>query len=548
MPGLHEAFEAIGTALEHHLPVSHAGGIALAVTDREEILGVAVRGFADAASGQPVKPETRFEIGSISKSFAATIVLQEVEEGRLALDVGVNELLPWLELPEPFGPITLHHLLTHSSGLPIGTEDAPTGWGVAANLRELTPTFPPGERFWYCNDGYKLVGLVLERVTGVPIHDLIHQRILAPLGMTSSAALIDEGTRLDLATGYEPMFHDRPAQLTHPLVPATWIVSNTADGSIVSNVLDMSAYARFLLNRGEGPAGRLLSQGSFERLTGRRIVDDTDPEADYGYGLGIEKEGASPPFIAHTGGMVGYTGLFTVRPREGLGCVVLQNGYGRMSALGEFALAAVGASLSGDELPPPPVPRDPEAHPRAGEFAGRFEGERRSIEIEVADGDRLRLKAGPVGVILQQDPLEPPGDLFLVPHGSMDRFALRFGRDAAGRVIEAFHGDEWFRGPSWAGPIPEPHTPGWEAFIGLYRNNTPWLPVLRVVLRKGRLALIRPWEGEFGGEEDLTPLDGGWFAVGEPWMPQRIRFDRVVDDHATVLEFNGARWYRSFES
>ena len=70
MPGLSEAFERIGAALEHHLPVSHAGGIALAVTDREEILGVAVRGFADAASGQPVKPETRFEIGSISTYFS----------------------------------------------------------------------------------------------------------------------------------------------------------------------------------------------------------------------------------------------------------------------------------------------------------------------------------------------------------------------------------------------------------------------------------------------------------------------------------------------
>ena len=75
-------------------------------------------------------------IGSISKSFAAIVVLQEVEAGRLDLHVSVNELLPWLELPEPFGPITLHHLLTHTSGLAAGTEDAPTGLGVATLLRE----------------------------------------------------------------------------------------------------------------------------------------------------------------------------------------------------------------------------------------------------------------------------------------------------------------------------------------------------------------------------------------------------------------------------
>ncbi len=82
MPGLAEAFERIGSALEHHLPVSHAAGAAIAVTDRHETLGVVVRGFADVASGAPVRPETRFMIGSISKSFAAIVVLQEVEAGR----------------------------------------------------------------------------------------------------------------------------------------------------------------------------------------------------------------------------------------------------------------------------------------------------------------------------------------------------------------------------------------------------------------------------------------------------------------------------------
>ena len=99
MTGLAEAFERIGSALEHHLPVSHAAGAAIAVTDRHETLGVVVRGFADVASGAPVRPETRFMIGSISKSFAAIVVLQEVEAGRLDLHVSVNELLPWLELP-----------------------------------------------------------------------------------------------------------------------------------------------------------------------------------------------------------------------------------------------------------------------------------------------------------------------------------------------------------------------------------------------------------------------------------------------------------------
>src|ERR671914_3045621 len=103
--------------------------------------------MAEVASATPVRPETRFEIGSISKSFAAIIAMQEVEAGRLDLHAPISQLLPWLELDQPFGPITPHHLLTHSSGLAIGTEESPTGEGALWILRRVPPTFPPGERF-----------------------------------------------------------------------------------------------------------------------------------------------------------------------------------------------------------------------------------------------------------------------------------------------------------------------------------------------------------------------------------------------------------------
>ena len=139
MAGLQDAFERIGAGLEHHLESSHAAGAVLAVTDGEEILGVAVRGLADVAAGTPVRAETRFQIGSISKSFAAIVALQEADAGRLDLHVSVNEILPWLGLPEPFGPITLHHLMQHTSGLGVGEEDAPTLAGALWLLRDSPP-------------------------------------------------------------------------------------------------------------------------------------------------------------------------------------------------------------------------------------------------------------------------------------------------------------------------------------------------------------------------------------------------------------------------
>jgi D-alanyl-D-alanine carboxypeptidase len=549
MAGLAEAFERIGLALEHHLPVSHAAGAAIAVTDRHETLGVVVRGFADVASGTPVRPETRFMIGSISKSFAAIVALQEVEAGRLDLHVSVNELLPWLELPEPFGPITMHHLLTHTGGLAAGTEDAPTALGAATLLRSLSPTFPPGDRFWYSNDGYKLVGLVLERVTGKPVHELIRQRVLEPLEMSGSVAAIVDGVRTNLATGYEPVFTDRPAQLRHPLMPATFTISNSADGSIVSNVIDMAAHARLLLNRGTGPQGLVLSEAMFDIFATPFIERPEYPGTFYGYGLliGGDEHG---PWLAHGGGMVGYTALTAVEPESGLGVVMLQNGSGAKDDVHQYALDAVRACLEDQPLPDVWSPPQPTSIPEAASFVGDYRDPEGGDRLVVrADADGLRVTIGEASGRLERDPLNSDvGDQFLVVHPELERFPMRFGRDDNGHAMEVFYGNQWFASERYEGPAPEPAPEAWLAFPGLYRNDDPWMPTLRVVVRKGRLALQFPVElGDEGGDAELQPLDDGWFAAGEPWEPRRIRFDRVVDGKAVVAEFNGGRWFRSFE-
>lgn len=548
MPGLAEAFDRIGLALEHHLPVSHAAGAAIAVTDRHETLGVVVRGFADVASGAPVRPETRFMIGSISKSFAAIVVLQEVEAGRLDLHVSVNELLPWLELPEPFGPITLHHLMTHTSGLAAGTEDAPTGLGAATSLRDLPPTFAPGEHFWYSNDAYKLVGSVLEQGTGRPVHELIRERVLEPLGMTASVAAITEDIRTDLATGYEPVFTDRPAQLRHPLVPAIFTVSSTADGSIVSNVIDMAAHARLLLNRGAGPDGPVLSEAMFDVLTTKFVDQPDDPGTAYGYGLDVGEDERGP-WIGHGGGMVGYTAFTAVEPLSGLGVVVLQNGSGSKEGVVNYALDAVRACISDAPLPEVWSPPEPTAIPEAAAFVGDYAGPDGETLRVTADTDGLRIALGETSGRLERDPLiADAGNQFLIVHPELERFPLRFGRGADGSATEAFYGDRWFRHDRYDDDPPAEPPQEWLAYPGLYRNDDPWMPTLRVVLRKGRLALQFPVElSDEAGEAELQPLDDGWFAVGEPWQPRRIRFDRLVDGKTVVAEFNAGRWYRSFE-
>ncbi|MEZ0235403.1 MAG: serine hydrolase [Actinomycetota bacterium] len=549
MPGLQEAFDRVGAALEHHLESSHAAGAVLAVTDREEILGVAVRGMADVAAGTPVRPETRFQIGSISKSFAGIVAVQEAAAGRLDLHVSVNEILPWLDLPEPFGPITLHHLMQHRSGLAIGTEEAPTLHGALWLARQYPPTTAPGERFWYSNDGWKIVGACLERVTGSTIEELIAERLFGPLGMRHSVARITEQEYLTTAVGYEPTRWDRPPQLRHTLSPAARIVSNTADGSITSDAIDMAAYARLLLVRGDVPdgrGGRIMTDAMFSMLT-EGGADDGEG-GRYAYGVSQEVVDGHR-WIAHSGGMVGYTALLATSPDEGLGLVILQNGGGDKRSVAAYALAAVRAGLTGTETPPTWAPPAPTAIGNAEAYAGRYLGDDgREIDVAAVD-DGLAVSLGPVTVRLERDPLEPePGDGFLVVHDALDRFPLEFVRDADGTVVEAFHGPTWFRREGTGLSEPDDLPEALRGAPGLYRNNDPWAPLMRILARKG--ALVLQWPYEVAGAIDartLIPLDDGWFAVGAERDPQRIRFVGEADGRAVVAEYNGGRWYRSFE-
>lgn len=549
MTGLEQAFEWIGASGEHHLSVSHAAGLALAVTDREDILGVVCRGMADVGARIPVRAETRFQIGSISKSFAALLVLQEVEAGHLDLHVSVNEILPWLGLPEPFGAITLHHLMTHTSGLLVGTEDAPTGPGVFHRLRSNPPTTAPGERYLYSNDGWKIVGACLEEVAGTPVHELLAERLLGPLGMRASTGAITDDIWTDHAVGYEPMQTDRPVQLRHPLLPATRIVSNTADGSIVSNVIDMCAFARLLLAGGDVPdggGGRIASERVFREWTEPR-VDDGEGRG-YGYGLWtVEVDGVR--WVGHSGGMVGYTAYLVTSPDEGLACVILQNGSGGKHGLARAALATVRASLAGAGLPDAWVPPAPTDIPAAADYVGRYVGDDgRELALTEA-GDGLRLSVGPVAVQLERDPLADPGDVFVVPHDALERHPLEFVRDATGTVVEAFHGPTWFRGERYAGEEPPPLPDAWRRLVGLYRNDDPWAAVLRILPRKGGLVL--QWPSAASDEEGsgaLVPLADGWFAVGSVRDPRRLRFlGEGARGLAVVAELNGGSWFRSFE-
>jgi hypothetical protein len=322
------------------------------------------------------------------------------------------------------------------------------------------------------------------------------------------------------------------------LAPAQWQPSNTADGSIVSTVPDLCAYARVVLNGGRGTAGELLDPERFARWIGPHVAT-ADPAWRYGYGWDVST--GDHRVIRHTGGMVGFTGLVEIWPEEGIAVSILMNGGGSKDAMATYALTAVTAALRGEPIPAVEHPAAPDSAADAEIFAGSYTGTDRVWELDAQEGG-LVLRAGPLAVRLER--WEEATDVFAVPHPAFDRHLLRVVRDDSGAVRGLTHGAAalWRDGIVPAEPVIA--DPSWAALEGLYRANDPWGSTIRVYQRGGRLYLTWPSVGE---EHPLVPLEDGWFAIGEAWMPRRARFSDVVLGRAQTLDVNGGFAYRSFE-
>jgi len=549
MPDLQAALEGIERFLEDRLPRSDAPGVVVALTDCEQLLGAVAVGLADVAAGRPVQLGDRFQIGSISKSFAAIVAMQEVEAGRLDLQAPVTDYVPWFEVRSRFAPITPHHLLTHTAGLIMGTDFGLDGGHQVWALRETECVYAPGTRFSYSNDGYKLLGLVLEATTGKPFTELLVERVLGPLGMADSDPAITLATRATVALPHQRAFDDRPSHAGQPWMVSPWYETDTADGSIVSTAADMCAYARLLLARGDAPRGRLFSAESWERLTQQAIEDLDEPGAWYGYGL-VTREIAGRTLVGHSGSMVGYSSYLLTDPEAGLAVVVLMNGIDDRSELAQYALEAGRAAGAGVPVPPPRPPANLTIIADAEDYAGTYTlcggasgGDPGGELTLAASSGRLLLRAAGVEVALER---RRP-DVFVAPHPEWDRFCLRAGRDAAGAAAELFHGPDWYVNDRYAGPREFAPRPEWGPFVGHYRSWNAMLPDLRVIERKGKLLLSAPWVDVPGGEMELVPLGEAGFRVGvEEWRPDRLRFDAIVDGRATRVLYDQAPLYRAF--
>lgn len=379
---------------------------ASAAVQRGEEVSAGAAGLLNLRTKVEATTDSIFQIGSNSKVYNATLVMQLVDEGQLDLDQPVIEVLPEFKLAdaEATRTLTTRHLLTHTSGIDGGDYIEDFGRGAdavklyVASLADIGLIHPIGKFHSYCNAATIVAGRVVEVLTGLPWVDALRSRILDPLGLTETVALPEEAVLFRVAAGHKAAERkDAPPELY-----TTWALpfGNAPAGSVITaSARDLCAFGQFHLNKGVGLNGtRVLSEESALAMREVQFPEVTQREGG-GQGIGwfVGRQG---PFevLSHGGGTLGQTSSFMVLPEQGVSISVLTNGPGGgvvmagiikevFSRLGGEALAAelakkqaAAAEQDTPVDPPEPVEVDLE------KFVGVYERKYLTTTIELADG------------------------------------------------------------------------------------------------------------------------------------------------------------------
>jgi CubicO group peptidase (beta-lactamase class C family) len=372
----------------------------------------------------PVDPSHVFEIGSVTKQFTAAAILRLAEQGKLALDDSITELLP--ELPATYAPITLTHLMTHTAGVPSYTEfpEWMGRWREDMSLstliglfRDKPLEFVPGQSWKYSNSGYILLGAAIEKASGKSYEDYVEQEIFTPLDMTHTRYGHQEEVVAGRAAGYvkgpDGWANAPYLSLTQPY----------AAGSLMSNVDDLARWSDAL------EAGKAIAPASRDRMFTPAVLAGGEHDGvstRYGLGNGLPQISGHAAH-AHGGGIHGYRSDLIRVPDADLLVVLLSNNTSVNP--GELTRKIAEHALGG----PPPEPLSVTLDAASldafvGVYAapGAGPNQRRTVS---RDGDQLWLeRTGAPRVALRSI----GDDRFIATEAAAP---VRFLRDAGGQVI-----------------------------------------------------------------------------------------------------------------
>ncbi|MFX1419019.1 MAG: serine hydrolase domain-containing protein [Promethearchaeota archaeon] len=320
-------------------------GLAISILYNDNIIYGKGFGARNLEENHPMTPDTLIGIGSISKSFTALLILKLKEIGLLKLDDSVSKYLeiePFLSHPD----ITLAHLLSHSSGIPsVDAQWLPIAitygdyqriypmssdddyfYHISETKNEIF--FKPGEKFFYNNDMFTLLGMIIEKLTGKSFSEVLSKEILIPLEMNRATVKqedLEKDPEKNYITGYIHKGTEEKLQFDKPKLPFSKYLQ--APGGLYTSMHEMLNYATFLLHKGVFKEKQIIKSDSVDLLWTPRIRSPYGYGKDPKYCLGWIRE---EDFLGHTlyhhsGGLGVSTSFFGLIPEKNIAVSVAEN-------------------------------------------------------------------------------------------------------------------------------------------------------------------------------------------------------------------------------
>lgn len=323
-PGLRDVEADLATETAAIIDDYSLPGMTVAVAGPDGVMTIAL-GFADRENNRRMSNGTTMLAASIGKTFVAATLLQLLDEGQLSLDDPVSRWLgdrDWFDRLPSANDITLRHLLQHRSGLPDHVHldafaklwpdrvDGVTAEELIGLVLDSEPLFPPGEGWAYTDTGYLLLGLVIERVTGRPYEEVVRERFIAPVGLSSTGPS-NSISLPSLARGYVETGSGLglPSYTTDDAGVMLW---NSAlewtGGGLYANARDLAIWGRAFLS------GRILSEAAYREALKGVPVPESDTASFYGLGISIRTESDFGPVYGHHGWIPGYVSSLQYYP------------------------------------------------------------------------------------------------------------------------------------------------------------------------------------------------------------------------------------------
>ncbi len=311
-----------GTLIDSYFEALETGGFSgtVLVARKGELLLHKGYGLADREMKIRCTTETVFDIGSITKQFTAAAILRLEAEGKLRVEDRLSKHLEGV--PEDKKDITLHHLLTHTSGLDhaYGEDDdyAPRDLAVRLFLRMPLIT-APGERYRYSNPGFSLLAAVVEKLSGMTYEEYLHDRFFRPAGMTQTGYFIPRWNVMRVSRNYSGQ-EDNGWTFNRNWGPEGPYWHLYGNGGILTTSGDLYKWEQALMS------DRFLSAEAREKLLGRHAPENDETGSFYGYGWRVGTTENDMAYSGHGGGSGwGVSAAYFRFPEEGILVLVLSN-------------------------------------------------------------------------------------------------------------------------------------------------------------------------------------------------------------------------------